>query len=408
VRATDARALSMSTILVLAPYVPHPPRHGGSIRSRVLLQALASDHDVHVAAAVTDEWERAALADLGGELRLTVHEVPARSPRRSSAARKFGFWARGLSELLHRRWDAGARDAVERLLRERAFDLVVADSTFVLPLLQVRRPEVLFLHNLEHALLGRTDDTARSASDRLTRSIEARRIRGVEATAIDAAELTITVSDHDRELAESIAPRGRVVAVPNTVDLRSLPLQPPAPDGPPRLLFVGKLDYPPNLEAVRELIERHLPALRAAFPGLLLRLVGSDAGGHGQRFASVPGVEVVGPVADLLPHYRESHAAYLPIRSGGGTRVKILEAWALGLPVLSTAVGAEGLLGEDRVHLRRFETVDEGTAALREVLAGEGRRMVPEARELVERHYSHAAAITRLREVISALRPARR
>jgi polysaccharide biosynthesis protein PslH len=151
------------------------------------------------------------------------------------------------------------------------------------------------------------------------------------------------------------------------------------------------------------LVERHVPALRAAFPTLTVRLVGKDPHGFGERFRGIAGVEVVGPVDDLVEHYRDTHAVYLPIRSGGGTRIKILEAWALGVPVLSTAVGAEGLPATDGVHLRQFETAQQGCDALQAVLDGEGSSLRANGRKLVEQQFSHAAAIARLRDLISEL-----
>jgi glycosyltransferase involved in cell wall biosynthesis len=278
----------------------------------------------------------------------------------------------------------------------------VLDSTFVLPVWDHGGNILLHLHNLEHTMFARDDGVARSFTDRWTRWIEARAIRSSEERALAFSQVTVTVSDDDRRRALALRPNARVEVVPNSVDLERLPLLPPAPPGPPRLLFVGGLDYPPNLEAVTELVEQHLPALRAAFPGLRVRLVGRD-GGHDARFRGADGVEVIGRADDLLPHYRDSHAVYLPIRSGGGTRIKILEAWALGRPVLATRVAAEGLGVQDGVQLRTFETVDAGVAALREVLAGQGAKLVAAGRAFVEQHHSHRAAIARLREIVAAM-----
>lgn len=390
----------MAKILVIAPFVPHPARHGGSIRSRVLLDALVVGHDVRLlAAAITDE-ERAHAAMLARELGAAVEALPARAHMRGRMGEKLWCWLRGESELLRRRWAATAASAVARTVAAEPWDLVVADSTFVLPVVPQGPRLLLFLHNLEYSLFARADEETRPLRERITRRVEAGRIRAVEAAALRRAVAAVTVSDHDRELALALAPGANVVAVPNSVDLAALPLQPVAPPGPPRLLYVGRLDYPPNLEAVTELIGQHLPALRAAFPGLVVRLVGGDDGNHGARFRGVPGVEVAGPAVDLLPHYRASHAAYLPIRSGGGTRIKILEAWALGLPVVSTAVGAEGLPAEDGVHLRRFETTADGVRALGAVLGGEGAVLRANGRALVEQRFSHVAAAAALRAAV--------
>jgi glycosyltransferase involved in cell wall biosynthesis len=400
-----ARRRAMSKVLVLCPYVPHPPSHGGSIRTRTLLQALAHDHAVELAAAAHGDADLANLHALAHDFGIAVHPLPARAGG-GGAARKLAHWLRGESELLRRRWPPAALARVRELAAAGRHELLVADSSFTLPLAAVAGAprSLLSLHNLEHALLGRADAVARPWSDRLTRRVEARRVRAAEAKAIARATRTVVCSDVDAALARGLAPTAgaRIAVVPNAVDLDRLPLQPPPVGGPPRLLFVGGLDYPPNLEAATELVERHVPALRAAFPGLVVRLVGRDPGGASARWRGVPGVELLGPVADLLPLYRDSHAAYLPIRSGGGTRLKILEAWALGLPVLSTAVGCEGLDAVDGEVLRRFETVEQGVAALRSVLDGQGPELARRARTFVAARHAHAIADARWRELAVA------
>lgn len=394
----------MSTILVLCPYVPHPPTHGGSIRSRVLLEAMAPGHRVHFAAPIGTADERQNATALAQQLGLVVHELsPATGPR-GGLWRKAAHWLRGHSELLARRWGPGANAQIAALLQQHAFDLVAADSSFVLPVLPTRAPRLLLhLHNLEGAAIARAGGGDRTFGERCSRFVDSACMANDERAAIRRAALTVTVSHLDRTGVLAMVPGANVACVPNSVDLDRLPLLGPVPAGPPRLLFVGTLDYPPNLQAVVELVERHLPALRAAFPGLRVRLVGRDDAGHGARFRDVEGVEVIGPVDDLLLHYRDSHAVYLPIRSGGGTRIKILEAWALGRPVLATQVAAEGLGTEDGVQLRYFETVEAGIAALRDVLAGQGTPLVAAGRAFVEQHHSHRIAIARLRECVASL-----
>jgi glycosyltransferase involved in cell wall biosynthesis len=390
----------MARILVFSPYVPHPVRHGGAMRSRVLLDALRADHEVHLAAAVTDSADASAAAELAAAEGIQVHALPAVRAPSPKLVRKLARWALGSSELVVRRWQRSAPSRAAAIADAVRPDLSVVDGSFALPV-AVGPRQVLFLHNVEYAMFARDDGRVRSASERLTRHFEARGLRNWERAAIAGAALTVTVSDDDRELARGLCPTARIETVPNSVDLANLPLQPPAAaDAAPRLLFVGSLDYPPNLEAVTELVERHLPSLREAFPGLRVRLVGRDPDGLGRKFADVPGVERIGPVDDLVPQYRDVHAVYLPIRSGGGTRIKILEAWALGVPVLSTTVGCEGLPATDGEYLRRFESPTEGIAALRAVLAGQAQRLREQGRALVEMRFSHAAAVARLRALV--------
>lgn len=391
----------MSKVLVVCPFVPHPPSHGGSIRTRTMLQALAQDGAVEVAAAAHGDADVVNLHALARDLGVAAHPLPARAGR-GSAATKLAQWCGGRSELLQRRWAPGAAARVAALASGGGFGLVVLDSSYVLPVAPRGVPTLLSLHNLEHALLGRRDDVRRPFADAITRRIEAGRVRAAERAAIAGAVRTVVCSDADAALARALVPAARLDVVPNAVDLARLPLQPTPVGGPPRLLFVGGLDYPPNLEAAAELVDRHLPALRAAFPGLVVRLVGRDPAGASARWRGLPGVELLGPVADLLPLYRDSHAAYLPIRSGGGTRLKILEAWALGLPVVSTAVGCEGLPAIDGEHLRLFDAPAQGVAALRSVLDGQGPELRRRARALVEARFGTAAAIAAWRAARAA------
>ena len=397
----------MAKVVVVAPYVPHPARHGGAMRSRLLLDALRLDHEVHLAAAVACHEDRQNAAALAQETGVVVHALAAHLAPRASLLRKAKHWLLGSSELVRRRWCDQAGGEMERILDAVGSDLTIVDSTYALPVM-ARPVDVLFLHNLEYSMFERRDEQARSWQERLTRRMEARGLRAYERRAIEQVRgMTVAVSEHDRALGLGLVPGARIEVVPNSVDLERLQLLPAAdPRMAPRLLFVGSLDYPPNLEAVTELVEQHLPVLRAAFPQLTVRLVGKDPHGYGQRFRGRAGVEVIGPVDDVVAHYRDTHAVYLPIRSGGGTRIKILEAWALGVPVLSTEVGCEGLPAHEGVELRRMETPEQGVAALRAVLA-DADAMRRNGRQLVAQQFSHHAAMQHLRELVSELLLAR-
>jgi glycosyltransferase involved in cell wall biosynthesis len=401
----------MSTLLCLCPYVPHPPTHGGSIRSRVLLEAMVLDHTVHVAVPIAGPTDRTAAQALARALPVTVHELPVPATTRPDFTKKLAAWARGRSELLARRFGDRAAPVAAALARSVRPDLLVVDSSFALPLVPaIDVPSLLHLHNLESTVFARADAARRSFADRITRQFEARTIGAAEREALRRAVLSVTVSAVDRDLALAMVPDANVLSVPNSVDLDRLPLLPPPPSAPPeplRLLFVGTVDYPPNHEAIVELVEQHLPVLRQAFPQLVVRLVGRDEAGRLAAFRGRPGVEVVGPVDDLLPHYAQSHVVYLPIRSGGGTRIKILEAWALGRPVLATAVGAEALEGRDGVHWWRVETPQQGAQLLGRLQTEGVAAMVAAARRLVEASYSHRAAIAGLRAAVGQALAAR-
>jgi glycosyltransferase involved in cell wall biosynthesis len=265
-------------------------------------------------------------------------------------------------------------------------------------------PIVQQLPNVEYAALARPG-AERGLAARASRLAEARGLRRIERALALRARLTITASPTDREHLLAIAPAAAVEVVENSVDLARLPQLPATePAAAPLLLFVGSFDYPPNAEALRELIA-HLPALRAARPGVRVRCIGGGLHGPLAAAARSAAIETPGHVPDLLPHYREATAVYLPIRSGGGTRIKVLEALAVGRPVLSTHIGVEGLgLQEGRDYLS-CETPRAGARGLEQLANGAAADLVSRGRALVETRYCHAVVRRRIDELFDELFP---
>ncbi len=387
--------------LVLCPYLPFPPNHGGRIRSVVLCDALRGLGPVVVAAPVVrDEEQRArSLAAAAGCEFETLGEVTTRT----SMSAKIGHWLRGRSELLERRWTTSARTRAAALCLSGGFDVVAADSSFVLPLLpaSLRETLILHLHNVESAVLRRSAEQDVASRDRFLRRVEARAIARVESRALRRAALTVAVSEVDARLVRSLAPRATVAVVENSVPLDRLPPLPDAASGDPLLLFVGSFAYPPNRAAARELVLRHLPVLRARWPSLRVRLIGADPDGGLDDLRGQEGLEVHGFAEDLLAHYREATAIYAPIREGGGTRIKVLEAMALRRTVISTVVGVEGLDVQCDRHWLSCETPDDGVRSVARVLAGDARALLDAGRDLVERRHAHGVVIERLRAAIA-------
>ncbi|HET6203103.1 MAG TPA: glycosyltransferase family 4 protein [Planctomycetota bacterium] len=385
-------------ILFVSPYLPFPPDHGGRIRSHALLGFLAAEHEVHLLALAGGGDEPSRAAELARLVR-SVEVLPAAPPR--SRGRKLVRWLAGLSDLAERSWGPEAKARVHEALRS-PFDVVFADSTWTLPpLLEGAGPRLLLhLQNLESCVLGRGGGDGNSPSARVSRALEARFLGALEGRAAARARLTVVVSEEDRARLLDLAPSARVEVVPNSVDLDRLPLLPPPDLSRPMVLFVGSLDYPPNREAARRLLREHLPALRASLPNLRCRIVGRDATGEIAALARAAGAEAAGYVPDLLPHYREATALYAPIASGGGSRLKVLEAFALGRPVLTTAVGAEGLSARPGEHFLRVENPPEGVEALRKVVANGLGPVVAAARRHVEERFTHAIVGREVRRTI--------
>jgi glycosyltransferase involved in cell wall biosynthesis len=158
---------------------------------------------------------------------------------------------------------------------------------------------------------------------------------------------------------------------------------------PNRVVFVGSMDYHANIDGVLEFAREVWPALHERHAQLVFTIVGRDPAAEVRQLASLPGIEVTGTVADVRPYYREAVASVVPLRVGGGSRLKILEAMAAGVPVVSTSLGAEGLKVSHAKDILIADTNDQLREAVATVVESEavGRRLRDGGRALISSRY---------------------
>lgn len=293
------------------------PRSGGTLRTLRLLSAVSARLPVDVVVVGPSSYE---------------DEVPARSVRRfagrAGLAARFVASSRGWPVTVARAWDPAAAQHVARL-----GGVVVCDFVQSAAYRPDVGPYVLSLHNLERDVVAPLPGLSPRAVE--SRIDAGRRERFERALLADPRARVVTVSARDAEA----APHGALV-VPNGADLVAAPSAPPA-DGP--LVFVGACDYPPNADAVAFWASSVWPLLADPRP---LHVAGRHPDALG-ALAEHPGVRVVGEVEDTAPVLAAASLVVVPLRLGGGTRIKVLEALAHGRPVVSTPKGVEGLpLGE--------------------------------------------------------------
>ena len=381
-----------------------PPDRGGRLRSFHTIDELARRHQVIVATTYAPGEEPDGPDTLPGAE--TVVAVPHRMPKHGSAAFAAALarsWASPLPVDLHKaRVPALARE-VAGLLRSGAVDVCVADFLAAWP--NVPRgggvPTVLFQHNVEHAIWRRLAANERRPLRRALLEVEWRKMRRLEARACAEAALTIAVSEADRALLAALSPRARIRAVPTGVDTAYFA---PPPAGAPSagLVFTGSMDWYPNEDAVLHLLEAILPAVRREVPGVPVTVVGRNPSPRLRAAAEAADVRVTGTVDDVRPHVAGAAVSVVPLRVGGGTRLKIFEALAMGQAVVSTAVGAEGLPLTPGEH---FLLADAPEAFARSVVrllrdADLRRRLGASGRALVEARYSWGHAARRFEDVL--------
>jgi glycosyltransferase involved in cell wall biosynthesis len=260
-----------------------------------------------------------------------------------------------------------------------------------------KRAEVrqLDLDDLESVSSRRLATLAQASGHKeAARQAEARadRARQEENEALAAFDRVFVCSEADRQALLSRAISGaEVIVLPNSLPLPEITPVPPPPRGPFTLLFAGTLGYAPNEDAVQHFSAAILPRIQAGADRLVtLRIVGVGAGPAVLRLDGQAGVEVIGEVPEMAPWYRDAHLVVVPIRAGGGTRIKVLEAFAQRRPVVATTIGIEGIAAVDGQHACIAD--DPGpfaTACLRLLHDPElAERMADAAFDLFSRDYS--------------------
>jgi glycosyltransferase involved in cell wall biosynthesis len=264
-------------------------------------------------------------------------------------------------------------------------------------------PLVIDLHNVYSTLVHRTGtESRRPYSWYLHR--EAQLLAQVERRAVNRASLVLAVSDQDAKHFRSLGAKN-VCVVPNGVDCQlyeRLPIA--AANAAPVILFVGAMSWPPNVSAARFLARDAFPAIVKQFPAARLRIIGRDPTPEVVNLARLPGVEVLGRVADMVPHLEHAHILAVPLEAGGGTRLKILEAFAAGIPVVSTAVGLEGIAAEPDREVMVSERATFAETIV-ELLRDPDRasRMGTAARELARRRYDWSVVGRILCDAVAAV-----
>ena len=295
---------------------------------------------------------------------------------------------------------AGVRRAVAAEAARAPFDVVVADFLTAMPNVHGtgKTPVVMFEHNVEYLIWKRLCDLEKRPWRRLLLEMEWRKLRRSEIRACHEASLTIAVSEDDRARLAEMAPGARVMAAPTGTDVGYF-----RPNGMPevanRLVFSGSMDWYPNEDAMVHFVETTLPLIRREIPDVSLTIVGRRPSAKVKALGELPGIHVTGTVDDVRPHVLEAPVYIVPLRAGGGTRLKIFEALSMGRAVVSTTVGAEGLGLESGQQAILADTPETFSRAVVDLLRDPARRAAlgAEGRRMVEEHHSWAS-VTRVFE----------
>lgn len=398
-------------ILFLQKRILFPPNTGGRIRTLNVLRHLAQWHEITYLCNV--QADDMAHLDEMRELGISLETIPWHETPRSSLRFYFDLAANLWSPFpftVAKDYDPALRRRASELLAADSYDLVICD--FVQMAENARGlaapASLLFQHNVEAEIFRRHAESNGSWARRRYMALQWKKMCRYEAAAGERFDAVIAVSQHDQSIFEKEYGWRHVRTIDTAVDVDYFSPQGLA-EKPDVLVFVGSMDWLPNEDAVLDFCETTWPLIRSKKPHARFQIVGRNPTAAVQKLNGVNGVEVIGAVPDVRPYLEEAAVVVVPLRIGGGTRIKIYEALAMGKPLVSTTIGAEGLPVTSGEHLLLADgpqgfsraTVDllDNTTA-RQTLGQRGRAYVAErfSAEQVARQFDAICRETATRE----------
>lgn len=434
---------STLNILFLTQVLPYPLDAGPKVRAYHMLRHLSARHAVTLVSFTRADDPPEALAHLQGVC-AAVHTVPMRrSTLRNLRAGVVGLLT-GLPITIVRDEIGEMAALLRRLTAKAHFDVIHVDQLSMAwwglqaagrapaalsrchrITVSPRHPALLLdEHNAIYLLAQRMAQTETHPLRRAIMQREARAFRRYEAAVLRACDEVLTVTEEDRghllalrgsgEAPDSTfqvpgstfpIPDSNITVVPICVDPERIAAVPRAPGGPPTILHVGTMFWPPNVTGVAWFAREVLPRVWQEAPDARFVIVGKNPPAEVQALAADPRIEVTGYVADATPYLAAADAFVVPLHAGGGMRVKILDAWLWGLPIVSTPIGAEGINLRDGENILLAGDPEAFAAAVLRGLADPAlnARLRSAGRAWVEEKYAWQAVYRRVDEVYARL-----
>ena len=350
-------------ILMLTPYLPYPLLTGGQTRSFNLIKRLSSlGHEITLFSLVKNSDERKYV----GQLKKYCKEVEVfnRSEKPWTLGNIMRTALSFFPFLVIRNWAKGEKAAIERKLKEEEFDLIHAETFYVMPHIpKTRVPMLLVEQTIEYLVSSHYAENYPFLPLRPYLYFDVFKMKYWEKRFWGQAKKVAAMSEEDKLIMLSQSPGLKVDIVPNGVDSEFFGKKVAARSKTPIVLYLGNFTWLQNREAVKVLVEKVWPILKSGIPLAKLWIIGKDAKNF---FPDLSADDIrVEEVSDVREVYQEASLLVAPIYGGGGTRYKNFEAFASGLPVITTSIGIGGIDAKDGVHvIVRDEPAEIAKAAI--------------------------------------------
>ncbi len=383
-------------ILIVSAQFPYPTRSGFTTRVYQIARQLSERHNVTLVSYAWPE-ERAGVAGLAAQMPVRAVERKPQSPLGKRVAQALTI-ASPHTYYCREVYSKGMQAAIDEVCATGNFDVIQVESSFLCAFRFPRDTRlVIDEHNIEYELFRRMCEGERSLARRAFNRLEYIRCRRFEEACWRRADACVVTSEREVQAVRSCAPDDTPVAVvPNAVDVDYFVPSDSGTD-PHTVIFNGTLGYRPNLDGARYFIDEIWPLVRERYPDARLTLTGQNDGVDPRPLMRA-GVELLGQVPDIRPPVSKAAVVVVPIRIGGGTRLKVVEGLAMGKAMVSTTVGCEGVAVRDREHLLIADDATAFASRICEVFGNPalGDALGQAGRRLVETSYAWQLATERL------------
>ena len=330
-------------ILMLTPYLPYPLLSGGQIRTYNLLKNLKNDHEITLFSLIKDESERKYKNELENFCHKVVLLRRTKNPWDLRNILLAGFTAYPF--LVTRNMPLSASRLIADELKNNKYDLIHAETFYMMPNIpKTHIPTLLVEQTIEYLGYQNYAKKSKLWYIKPLLYIDIYKIKYWEQYFWKKANRLVTMSDEDRIfIKKEIGDKQQIDVVANGVDMeffKSTQIEKPQD---PTVLFVGTFKWLPNVDAVEYLVEKIWPLIIKKIPNAKLHIVGFSPNKKILKYANNTSIKVSGDIDDIRQVYGRAHILLAPIRSGKGTRYKILEAMATGLPIVGSKLSVEGL-----------------------------------------------------------------
>jgi len=396
-------------ILIVTPSFPYPPDTGGTIRIYNLIKNLAKENEIQLISLAGGKINEDAVSELK-KYCTNVHLAHMTGRMKLLQIPKvIGRFMKGQPFMLKYAESDELNGLLRNITNECNIDIIQFEHSFMANNVSqlcgnLKARKVLMFHNIACAQYYRVYKVEKSIFKKIRHLLEWVPMFNWEPKIAEYFDKSVVVSDIDKNLLQFLNPMLDISVIPNGVDAKSIIPFPLGGRGK-SLLFVGSMDYEPNEDAVRYFCKDVFPLLKKDIPEIKLTVVGKNPPTDLQKLSENPDIIITGHVDDILPFYQKAVLSVVPLRSGGGTRLKILEAMATGTPIVSTAIGCEGLDVVDNKNIMIANTPEEFANKIIHLVSNEDawNKVALEGRKLVEEMYDWELIACSLQDVYKRL-----